>query len=296
MPYRWQAAQNGSIPEGAVPHGREATGEPLWICRVKLAGGLHLGKVRPGLGAASIAYGGTETEVSAYEVLMDAGEWQDARDGEVPAYAYVAGREGDGWPLYAARVRTPDGGTHPGKVRREFGAANVGWNGQEHKFLTYQVLVHPGSEDHQRTPREEESSAPTTAVTLREAEEPAAVRSLSEEPSFDGVVEKDAEDLGDGDAEATQVGGIHALATEDHDTVLADGIAVVVFRVNESPACQRFQPQLEEFSRRNPDLPIWTVEAMAQRALSERHHLQALPTTVIYREGLPLRRFAGGLS
>jgi thioredoxin-like negative regulator of GroEL len=87
-----------------------------------------------------------------------------------------------------------------------------------------------------------------------------------------------------------------ALSADQHDTVLAEGLAVLVFRVAESPACQNFQPELDAFVARRPEIAVWTVEAMEQRDLADRHGLRALPTIVMYRNGLPARRFAGAMS
>jgi thioredoxin 1 len=89
---------------------------------------------------------------------------------------------------------------------------------------------------------------------------------------------------------------MRSLSTDTHDAALSHGVAVLVFRVSESHACQQFQPELDEFVRRHPACAVWTVEAMEQRDLAERHQLQALPTIVVYRDGLPARRFAGGMS
>lgn len=86
------------------------------------------------------------------------------------------------------------------------------------------------------------------------------------------------------------------LPASEHDAILSTGLAVLVFSVAESPACRDFRSELEEFVARHPAQPVWTVEAMAQRQLSERHGLRALPTIVIYRDGLPARRFAGSMS
>ncbi len=54
--------------------------------------------------------------------------------------------------------------------------------------------------------------------------------------------------------------------------------------------------KLDEFVARRPECAVWTVEAMEQRDLAELHHLRALPSIVIYRDGLPARRFAGAMS
>ncbi|MEE6261028.1 DM9 repeat-containing protein [Plantactinospora sonchi] len=141
--YRWEPACGGRIPPGAVPHGYEADGEPLWVCRVRMYGGVHPGKVRPGFGAAQVAWNGREVSVDEYEVLMDRGVWGIASGGAVPADALPAGREGDGEPLYVARSAVAPGTLHIGKVRSAFGAANIGYGTFEHKVFSYEVLLDP---------------------------------------------------------------------------------------------------------------------------------------------------------
>jgi thioredoxin-like negative regulator of GroEL len=88
---------------------------------------------------------------------------------------------------------------------------------------------------------------------------------------------------------------IRPLSSHEHDSTLATGLNVLVFRVAENQACQQFQAELEEFARRHPACGVWTVEAMQQRDLADRHGLRALPTIVIYRDGLPARRFTGSM-
>lgn len=141
--YRWAAARNGQVPAGAVPHGYEENGEPLWVCRVAMHGGVHPGKVRPGLGMAGVAWGGGEVGCPEYEVLMDRGVWGIASGGDVPADAYPAGRESSGEPLYVVRAALGAGNLHLGKLRREFGAANIGYGNEEHKIHAYEVLLSP---------------------------------------------------------------------------------------------------------------------------------------------------------
>lgn len=151
--YRWEPARGGWIPPGAVPHGYEANGEPLWVCRVRMHGGVHPGKVRPAFGAAQAAWGGNEVSVDEYEVLMDRGVWGIASGGAVPADAVPAGRERDGEPLYVARAAVAPGTLHIGKVRPAFGAANIGYGNDEHKVYSYEVLLHPSSSPPPEAPR-----------------------------------------------------------------------------------------------------------------------------------------------
>ncbi|GLY07957.1 hypothetical protein Acsp01_83360 [Actinoplanes sp. NBRC 101535] len=141
--YRWARASGGHIPPGAVPHGYEQDGTPLWVCRAHMYGGLHPGKVRPALGMAGIAWDGEELGVPDYEVLMDRGVWGIAHGGEVPADAYQVGWESSGEPLYTARAAVDGSNLQLGKLRREFGAANIGYGNSEHKIHAYEVLLHP---------------------------------------------------------------------------------------------------------------------------------------------------------
>ena len=140
MAYRWKKASGGAVPAGAKPNGREADGTPLWVARASHAGGIHPGKVRLEFGAANIPYGGLEVKESDYDVLMEEGCWVKASGGRVPDGAVVAGFEADGKPLYVARAAY-NGGIHQGKVRLEFGAANIPWGGKEVKVADYEVLV-----------------------------------------------------------------------------------------------------------------------------------------------------------
>ena len=66
----WISGQNGQIPDGAVVCGREANGDPLFVARASLNGGLHPGKIRFAFGAAFIGFGGQEVHVTDYEVLV----------------------------------------------------------------------------------------------------------------------------------------------------------------------------------------------------------------------------------
>lgn len=89
---------------------------------------------------------------------------------------------------------------------------------------------------------------------------------------------------------------MNTLPVERHDEVLGAELCVLVFRHEGSPACAAFQPELDEFVRRRPLIAVWTVEAMQHQDVSERHNLRALPSVVVYREGMPCRRLAGAVS
>ncbi|KAL6072266.1 Carbohydrate-binding module family 12 protein [Balamuthia mandrillaris] len=67
----WQKKKEGKVPPHALPAGREADGQPLWVARTKHQGGLHIGKagahLRDGM---SLGFGGREINKTVYEVLV----------------------------------------------------------------------------------------------------------------------------------------------------------------------------------------------------------------------------------
>jgi hypothetical protein len=79
--------------------------------------------------------------VPDYEVLMDAGEWVADSGGNIPPGAAPWGREANGEELFVARAVVIGGDLHPGKIRGEFGAANIPYGGKEVKVQFYEVLV-----------------------------------------------------------------------------------------------------------------------------------------------------------
>lgn len=136
----WEKACDGNIPIKSVIGGKEADGTNLYMARAIYKDGLHPGKVRKEFKAANIPWGGKEIQVKCYEVFVGNGKWQRAKNGNIPPEAIIAGHEKDGTPLYSARAKYR-GGIHPGKVRKEFRAANISWGGSEIQINSYEVLT-----------------------------------------------------------------------------------------------------------------------------------------------------------
>lgn len=67
---KWVSAKNGEIPIGAVVAGKEADGNPLYVAKADIGGGIHIGKVSPRFGAALIPYDGKENSIQQYDVLV----------------------------------------------------------------------------------------------------------------------------------------------------------------------------------------------------------------------------------
>jgi thioredoxin 1 len=85
------------------------------------------------------------------------------------------------------------------------------------------------------------------------------------------------------------------LTAGEHDLALSTGTAVLVFLLDSSPACRQFRPELERLSARRLDVSFYVVDPTTEARLAQVHTLGALPTIVVYRDGLPLRRETGGL-
>lgn len=155
----WVRAANGDIPPDAVPGGGE-DGQSLYICRASYQGGVHPGKVRSEFEGCNIGYGGKEVAVRSYEVLTAL--WVDAANGDIPSDVYEGGSEGN-QPLFVCRA-SYRGGTHPGKIRNDFGACNIGYGGQEVKVASYQVLIGVAGPDSTRWVRATNGTIPPDAV------------------------------------------------------------------------------------------------------------------------------------
>lgn len=129
----------------------------LGICRATVAGGLHPGKKLSTVDACAVPYGGQEQWVSTYEVLTQTGPFaieEVAAGGVLRQDAIVGGYEADGMPLYLC-VGTYQGGTHPGKTRRDWTACAVSWGGGEQWTTDYRVFVpvfRPLDQDTERWP------------------------------------------------------------------------------------------------------------------------------------------------
>ena len=139
----WVFAANGSVPLDAIQGGAEPDGTSVYICRAFFKGGVHPGRVRPGMTGCDIGWGGSEEVVSFYQVLVP--RWVSAVNGNIPSNAYSYGFEAPppgGLPtaLYPCRGYLK-GGLQPGKVRPGLPGCSVGWGGKELFLNPYEVLI-----------------------------------------------------------------------------------------------------------------------------------------------------------
>jgi len=140
----WVFASRGHIPKTSLVAGREANGDSLYACRARLANGAETpGKIRPPLVGCSVAFGGLEWTLAAYQVLHDGGpktiRWVPAN--QVPQRAYKVGREPDGTVLYLCRAKHLDGSVQIGRVASR--DCVYGFAGKQEQTAEFEVLVRP---------------------------------------------------------------------------------------------------------------------------------------------------------
>lgn len=66
---RWVPASNGNVPPSAIPGGRTASGETLYVGRARYQLSVTPGKVHPSHNSCYIAFAGTEVAHKMYDVL-----------------------------------------------------------------------------------------------------------------------------------------------------------------------------------------------------------------------------------
>ncbi|CAH2059729.1 unnamed protein product, partial [Iphiclides podalirius] len=66
---RWVPASNGNVPPGAIPGGKTASGETLYVGRARHQMSITPGKVHPSHNACYIGFGGAEVVHKMYDVL-----------------------------------------------------------------------------------------------------------------------------------------------------------------------------------------------------------------------------------
>ncbi|KAI0044997.1 carbohydrate-binding module family 12 protein [Auriscalpium vulgare] len=146
-PTTWVLTDGHHIPHGALEGGRDAQGDPIFIARAFVGGGLQVGKASSKFKkGAAIGFQYKMFELDKYEILLgDSGavHWERWEGNFDPQRFRVveAGHEDNGSKLYIAQAEF-HGATHPGKCGAHLGAAYIAFGGEEHEVKQYNVLVY----------------------------------------------------------------------------------------------------------------------------------------------------------
>ncbi|XP_023292281.2 uncharacterized protein LOC111675701 [Lucilia cuprina] len=139
--YGWCPCENGDVPSNAVSSGVTSSGEPLYIGRGHHANSLSVGKVHPSHSCLYIPFGGQETSLSSYEVLVceNNDKWMPSPLDHTPHDAVVAGYDSDGTAIFVGRS-WHEGQFIPTKVVPSRGEAYICYDGSEIKKFEIEIL------------------------------------------------------------------------------------------------------------------------------------------------------------
>uniref|UniRef100_A0A0A9YIM4 Natterin-3 n=1 Tax=Lygus hesperus TaxID=30085 RepID=A0A0A9YIM4_LYGHE len=139
---RWLSMSKGRIPDNnAVRGGQDSDGCALYIGRTNHNGDVLPCKINPRRGFAYFSYAGREISVENYEALASKTVgWQRASGGQLPDRAIRIGQTAEGEPLYVGRA-VHEGFLTPGKFHPSHRCVYVPYNGREHRYDNYEVMV-----------------------------------------------------------------------------------------------------------------------------------------------------------
>ena len=78
------------------------------------------------------------------------------------------------------------------------------------------------------------------------------------------------------------------MTSTDHDQTVKDGIVLIDFWASWCGPCRQFAPIFERVSERNEDAVFAKVDTEAEPELAQMYGITAIPTLVVYRDGIPV--------
>jgi len=85
------------------------------------------------------------------------------------------------------------------------------------------------------------------------------------------------------------------MTSTDHDQTVKDGIVLIDFWASWCGPCRQFAPVFERVSARNEDAVFAKVDTEAEPELAQMYGITAIPTLVVYRDGIPVFGQPGAL-
>jgi len=85
------------------------------------------------------------------------------------------------------------------------------------------------------------------------------------------------------------------MTSTDHDQMVKDGIVLIDFWASWCGPCRQFAPVFERVSERNEDAVFAKVDTEAEPDLAQMYGITAIPTLVVYRDGIPVFGQPGAL-
>jgi len=85
------------------------------------------------------------------------------------------------------------------------------------------------------------------------------------------------------------------MTGENHDATVKDGIVLIDFWAAWCGPCRQFGPIFERVSEKHSDVVFAKVDTEAEPQLQAMYGIQAIPSVVVYRDGVPLHVQAGAM-
>ncbi len=84
-----------------------------------------------------------------------------------------------------------------------------------------------------------------------------------------------------------------ALTRQIFDPTIASGIVVIDWWATWCGPCRAFAPVFEAASQRHPEIVFGKVDTDAEQQLAGRFQISAIPTLMVFRDGVQVFRRAG---
>ncbi|MEO8841016.1 MAG: thioredoxin [Kofleriaceae bacterium] len=84
-----------------------------------------------------------------------------------------------------------------------------------------------------------------------------------------------------------------ALTQQTFDRAVASRIVVIDWWATWCGPCRAFAPVFEAASQRHPDIVFGKVDTDAEQELARRFQISAIPTLIVFRDGVQVFRRAG---
>lgn len=140
--FKWVPSSHGQVPPEALPAGRTATGEELYIGRAFYMNSLTPGKIHRSHHCMYIPFAGNEISLHAYEVLVvpQRALWVRATPQNIPFNAVHGGHDSDSATIFVGRAYHA-GDLIPAKVIPSKNVAFCSYNGMELQTQEFEVGI-----------------------------------------------------------------------------------------------------------------------------------------------------------